>query len=50
MQEAAPPATLPPLPSIPDADLLTPGSAEYEAPVASPAPARAAAAPALRAV
>jgi hypothetical protein len=28
MQDAAPPATLPPLPSIPDADLLTPGSGE----------------------
>src|SRR5262249_47617130 len=30
MQEAAPLATLPPLPNIPDADLLTPGSAEYD--------------------
>jgi FAD/FMN-containing dehydrogenase len=30
MAEAAPLATLPPLPSIPDADLLTPGSAEYD--------------------
>jgi hypothetical protein len=28
MQEAAPPATLPPLPRGPDADLLTPGSGE----------------------
>jgi hypothetical protein len=30
MQDAAPLATLPPLPSIPDADLLTQGSAEYD--------------------
>jgi len=30
MQEAAPLESLPPLPSIPDADLLTPGSPEYD--------------------
>jgi FAD/FMN-containing dehydrogenase len=30
MAEAAPLASLPPLPSIPDADLLTPGNAEYD--------------------
>jgi FAD/FMN-containing dehydrogenase len=30
MQEPAPLATLPPLPSIPDADLLTPGSPGYD--------------------
>jgi hypothetical protein len=49
MQDAAPRASLPPLPSIPDADLLTPGSAEYAAYL----PAfnlRTAVAPALRAL
>jgi FAD/FMN-containing dehydrogenase len=49
MQAAAPLATLPPLPSIPDADLLTPGSAEYDQYL----PAfnlRTAVAPALRAL
>jgi hypothetical protein len=49
MQDAAPLATLPPLPSIPDADLLTPGSGEYDQCL----PAfnlRTAVAPALRAL